>query len=194
MWHYGSGWCTPPPRIEINMNAIEKNWGQQVHFTNLPPSPPSLHTYISSLWNTLKRKPLFQIQLEIWVNMTLLYWLMYPPPPTLEKLDFTGFTTFPIFSHRSGSEWLGWPILPDSQLSQSFPTEVAQNDSEWPILPDSQLFQSFPFSQWCSISFNGKTVWSDGSQNKYDSGLAVEKIRLVSLSVTWPISGTYWST
>ena len=36
------------------------------------------------------------------------------------------------------------PILPDSQLFQSFPTKVAQNDSEWPILPDSQLFQSFP--------------------------------------------------
>ena len=33
------------------------------------------------------------------------------------------------------------PILPDSQLFQSFPTEVAQNDS---ISSDSQLFQSFP--------------------------------------------------
>ena len=29
------------------------------------------------------------------------------------------------------------PILPDSQLCQSFPTGVAQNDLEWPILPDS---------------------------------------------------------
>ena len=37
-----------------------------------------------------------------------------------------------------------WPILPDSQLFQSFPTKVAQNDSEWPISPDSQLFQSLP--------------------------------------------------
>ena len=37
-----------------------------------------------------------------------------------------------------------WPISPDSQLFQSFPTEVAQNDSEWPISPDLQLFQSFP--------------------------------------------------
>ena len=36
------------------------------------------------------------------------------------------------------------PILPNSQLFQSFPTKVAQNDSEWPISPDSQLFQSFP--------------------------------------------------
>ena len=24
----------PPPSIEININAIENNWGQQVHFTN----------------------------------------------------------------------------------------------------------------------------------------------------------------
>ena len=37
-----------------------------------------------------------------------------------------------------------WPISPDSQLSQSFPTEVAHNDLEQPISPDSQLFQSFP--------------------------------------------------
>ena len=37
---------------------------------------------------------------------------------------------------------LEWPILPSSQLFQSFFTEVAQNDSEWPILPDLQLFQS----------------------------------------------------
>ena len=46
-----------------------------------------------------------------------------------------------MFSHRSGSEW---PISPDLQLFQCFPTEVAQNDSEWPILPNLQLFQSFP--------------------------------------------------
>ena len=39
---------------------------------------------------------------------------------------------------------LEWPILPNSQLFQSFPTKVAQNDSEWPILPNLQLFLSFP--------------------------------------------------
>ena len=32
-------------------------------------------------------------------------------------------------------------ILLNSELFQSFPTEVAQNDSQWPISPDSQLFQ-----------------------------------------------------
>ena len=37
-----------------------------------------------------------------------------------------------------------WPISPDLQLFQSFPTKVAQNDSEWVISPYSQLFQSFP--------------------------------------------------
>ena len=37
-----------------------------------------------------------------------------------------------------------WPILPDLQFFQSFPTKVAQNDSEWQILPNLQLFQSFP--------------------------------------------------
>ena len=30
---------------------------------------------------------------------------------------------------------LEWPILPNSQLFQSFPTKVAQNDLEWPISP-----------------------------------------------------------
>ena len=33
-----------------------------------------------------------------------------------------------------------WPILPDLQVFQSFPTKVAQNDLQWPILPDLQLF------------------------------------------------------
>ena len=35
---------------------------------------------------TEKKTSVFQIQLEFWINMTLCFWLMYPPP--LEKLDF----------------------------------------------------------------------------------------------------------
>ena len=46
--------------------------------------------------------------------------------------------------HQSGSEWLRTANFAQSQLFQSFPTEVAQNDSEQPISPNSQLFQSFP--------------------------------------------------
>ena len=34
--------------------------------------------------------------------------------------------------------------LPDLQLFQSIPTEVAQNDLERPISPDLQLCQSIP--------------------------------------------------
>ena len=43
-----------------------------------------------------------------------------------------------------------WPILPASQLFQSFPIKVVQNDSEWSIPPISPnftcfaTFQSFP--------------------------------------------------
>ena len=52
-WHFGSGWRTPPPPhhwlIEINMNVIENNWGQQVLFTNLPPHP-SLSIILFYAW------------------------------------------------------------------------------------------------------------------------------------------------
>ena len=48
------------------------------------------------------------------------------------------------------------PNLPDLQLFQSFPTEVAQNDSEQPILPDSQLFQSFPTEVALKITLNSQ--------------------------------------
>ena len=50
---------------------------------------------------TEKKTSVFQIQLEFWVNITLCFWLMYPPPG---KLGFVRVTTFPIFSHQSGSE------------------------------------------------------------------------------------------
>ena len=93
MWHFGSGWCTPPPRnakvgfqvkvtfvvlddvpprnekvgsqvnvtywfwmmylpplTEINMNAIENNWGQQVLFTNLPPPSPTHSIILFYAW------------------------------------------------------------------------------------------------------------------------------------------------
>ena len=68
---------------------------------------------------------------------------LFPPKwlRTSQNGQFCPICNFSIFSHRSGSEW---PISPNLQLAQSFPTEVAQNDLEWPISPDSQLFQCFP--------------------------------------------------
>ena len=69
-----------PPRIEINMNAIENNWGQQVHFTNLPPPPFIAYIHLWFVEYTEKKTSVFQIQLEFWVNMTLWFWMMSPPP------------------------------------------------------------------------------------------------------------------
>ena len=48
------------------------------------------------------------------------------------------------------------PILPNSQLFQSFPTEVAQNDLERPNLPDLQLFQSFPTKVVLKMTLNSQ--------------------------------------
>ena len=117
---------------------------------------------------TEKKTSVFQIQLEFWVNMTLWFWLMYPPPGKV------GFCLSCNFSNLSPPKWLRmtWngqfcPICNFSNLfppkgltmtrngqfhlicnfSNLFPLKwlrMAQNDSERPISPDSQLFQSFP--------------------------------------------------
>ena len=55
-----------------------------------------------------------------------------PKQPILPNSEL--FQSFPTEVVQNDLEQLN---LPDLQLSQSFPTEVAQNDSEWPILPDS---------------------------------------------------------
>ena len=47
------------------------------------------------------------------------------------------------------------PILPNSQLFQSFPTEVVQNDSEWPISPNSNFSNLFPL-KWLRMIWNGQ--------------------------------------
>ena len=109
----------PPPQNWNKHECYRKQLGSASTFYQS--TPPSLHTYISSLWNTLKRKPLFF------------------------KFSWNFGSTW-----QCGSGWCtpsppqtSW-ILSDLQLFQCFPTEVAQNDSEWPIMPDLQLFQSFP--------------------------------------------------
>ena len=115
----------PPPspsRIEINMNAVENNWGQQVHFTNLP-------------------APSFSNSAGILGQHDIVVLDDVPPWKSWILSDSQLFQSFPTKVAQNDSEW---PILPDSQLFQSFPTEVVQNDSEWPISPKLQLFQSFP--------------------------------------------------
>ena len=60
------------------------------------------------------------------VNMTFWFWLM--TPPLLEKLDFIQVATFPIFSHQSGSEWLG---MANFAWFTTFPIFSHQSGSEW---------------------------------------------------------------
>ena len=143
---------------------IQGNFYKKLHFyMNSCAISPMASFFVEY---TKKKTSVFQIQLEFWVNITLYFWLMYPPPP-----GKVGFCLSYNFSNLFPPKWLRmtwngqfrpicnfsnlfptevaqndseWPISPDSQLFQYFPTEVAQNDLEWPIFPNSQLFQSFP--------------------------------------------------
>ena len=82
-------------------------------------------------------------------------------PPGNEKVGFQVSVTF-WFWAMSGNEKVGfqvnvtfwfwkWPILPNSQLFQSFLTE-AQNESEWPISSDSELFPQ----KWLRMTQNSQ--------------------------------------
>ena len=74
-------------------------------------------------------------KLKSQVNVTFWFWLMYLPFPQKNWIlsDSQLFQSFPTKVAQNDSKW---PILPNSQLFQYFPTKVAQNDSEWPISPD----------------------------------------------------------
>ena len=67
--------------------------------------------------------------------------------------NFIWFITFPIFSHRSNSEWLRMANFTWFATFQIFPTEAAQNYSECPILRDSQHFQIFPTEVAQNVQF-----------------------------------------
>ena len=75
---------------------------------------------------TEKKTSVFQIQLEFWVNITLCFWLMYPP-------------------------WESW-VLSELQLFQSFPTKVAQNGQFHLIHNFSNLFPP----KWLRMTRNGQ--------------------------------------
>ena len=84
---------------------------------------------------------------------------MYPRPPWISWIspNLQLIQSFPSEVAQNDSEW---PILLDLQLFQSFPTAVAQNDSGWPISPDLQFFQSFPIkvAQNLRMTRNGQFV------------------------------------
>ena len=73
-----------------------------------------------------------------------------------------------------------WPILPDSQLFQSFSTEVAQNDLEQPVLPNPQLFQSF----FAEVAQND-SQWPISPDSQFFQSFPTE---VPQNDLEWPIS------
>ena len=143
VWHFGSGWCTPPPPprnekvwfqvkvtflvlddvppppewkswisgqhdilvlddvppppplIEISMNAIENNWGQQVLFTNLPSPINGIILFYS--WTG-----------SWWISISIIYGYMdsnpicHPSPAQKLKCSFLDYVQLLMIS------WASW--------------------------------------------------------------------------------------
>ena len=77
-----------------------------------------------------KKTSVFQIQLEFWVNMTLCFWLMYPPPGKV------GFCPSCNFSNLFPPKWL----------------RMTQNSQ---ICPISNFSNLFPL-KWLRMTWNGQ--------------------------------------
>ena len=108
---------------------IQGNFYQRLHFymdsCATSPMAPLFMEY------TEKKTSVFQIQLEFWVNMTLCFWLMYPPPPTK-----AGFCPSYNFSNLSPPKWL----------------RMTQNGQFCPICNFSNLFPL----KWLRMTWNGQ--------------------------------------
>ena len=84
----------PPPLIEINMNAIENNWGQQVLFTNLPPPPP--HSIILFMPEQETGEFQFQSDMDTWTQNPICH-------PSSSKIEMLVFGL-----HSNSDDRLGW--------------------------------------------------------------------------------------
>ena len=59
-----------------------------------------------------------------------------------------------LLADVSHPPWKSW-VLSELQLFQSFPTKVAQNDSEWPICSICNFSNVFPL-KWLRMTQNGQ--------------------------------------
>ena len=70
-WHFGSGWCTPPPNWNCtNMNAMEKKhfkWGQQVHY-KIYPLPLFQYLILFYAWTENLWISISNGYLKIWIS------------------------------------------------------------------------------------------------------------------------------
>ena len=104
---------------------------------------------------TEKKTSVFQIQLEFWVNMTLCFWLMYPPPLSRK----VGFCLSCNFSNLFLPKWLR--MTQNSQFclicnfSKLFPPKwlrMTRNDQFHLIRNFSNLFPP----KWLRVTRNGQ--------------------------------------
>ena len=116
----------PPEGLWLSSDTmIQGNFYKTLHFYM---DSCAISPMVSLFVEYTEKKSVFQIQLEFWVNMTLCFWLMYPPTP-----------------------WKSW-ILSELQLFQSFPTKVAQNGQFCQICNFSNLF----LPKWLRMTWNGQ--------------------------------------
>ena len=104
---------------------------------------------------TEKKTAVFQIQLELWINMTLCFWLMYPPPP----FGKVGFCPSCNFSNLFPPKWLRmtWngQFCPICNFSNLFPPKwlrMTWNGQFCPICNFSNLFPP----KWLRMTWNGQ--------------------------------------
>ena len=102
---------------------------------------------------TEKKTSVFQIQLEFWVNMTLCFWLMYPPPRKV------GFCPSCNFSNLFPPKWLrmtqSGQFCPICNFSNLFPPKwlrMTRNGQFHPIHNFSNIFQL----NWLRMTQNGQ--------------------------------------
>ena len=103
---------------------------------------------------TKKKTFVFQIQLEFWVNMTLCFWLMYPPPTRK-----VGFCLSCNFSNLFPPKWLRMTqnrqFCPICNFSNLFPPKwlrMTQNGQFHLIHNFSNLFSP----KWLRMTQNGQ--------------------------------------
>ena len=102
---------------------------------------------------TEKKTSVFQIQLEFWVNMTLCFWLMYPPPGKV------GFCPSCNFSNLFPPKWLrmtqNGQFCLICNFSNLFPPKwlrMTQNSQNSPI----HNFSNLSPPKWLRMTWNGQ--------------------------------------
>ena len=102
---------------------------------------------------TKKKTSVFQIQLKFWVNITLCFWLMYPPPGKV------GFCPSYKFSNLFPPKWLrmtrNGQFCPICNFSNLFPLKwlrMTQNGQFHPIQNFSNIFPL----KWLRMTRNGQ--------------------------------------